>query len=1171
MERDQWLKIKDIFSQVVETPEPDREHKLELLCGGDDAVKSEVQALLEADLGSTDEGGRGMGYAEMDIPEEIGPFRVVRELGRGGMGRVFEVRRIDSEYPQRLALKLIKADLPNEESRKRFQMEALILAKLTHENIARFIDGGISPLGPYYVMEYIEGRSLTQYCDRHRLSVHQRIELFLQVCDAIRFSHQHFIVHRDIKPDNVLVTETGTVKLLDFGIAKVLEGGESLSTARSVYRTRTNEATPMTPQFASPEQYLNEPVSTASDVYTLGLLLYPLLSGKLAYEFTGKSLLEIDRLITRDDPAKPSMRLGEDTPTGESVSEIARRRSTTPAGLKRALKGDLDAIVLKTLEKKPADRYASVAELSEDLNRSLKGLPIHAKNPNFLYVFGKAVKRHKERTAMAAILLLVLSVLLGIRVVDKIRTQARLQAAQEFGRWVEQAIWLTRVNRMMPADSHAPEANEIQKTISKIQDEMATLGRPAHGPGHEALGRALLELDRFDDAIAHLEMARASGYRNDQISFALGRAHGALYEKARRSLLGYDDPDQRREILVQSDRQHRQPALAFLREIDTTRQESHYLNALIFYYDQTFGEAAKQAQRALQKAPWLFEVRRLLGKCRGEQGLLALETGAYDQAEALFQQADQAFSTAQEIGRADWKSYTDRASLTFARMKLQHQRGLPVADDFERGKRDCERAAKLAPDHIEPHIVASKLHWRLGTFMMRQGEDPTAVFNVAIEHGERAIYIAPNDSAGYLELGTVLKCQSEHLFVLGKPAQEVLDRSIAVLEKGRRLAPGDININLEVAGAHFNQARSEIFAGSDPRENLENSRRAYEKVVAANEKLVAGPNGLGTVFFIKAIWQQQNSLDAEPSCRKAIENFQRCLDINSKNPAVLANLASAWNILGEILQLKNEPAADAFQKAIGILDQASELNPDNYSTYSNQGDLFRNLMVEAQRNGASGLPNCQRAIAAYEKGLTINPNQSYLAYGLAETYLMKGQLEFDENAFSWEEATAIQRHLDRIDTLIGDDLDTSVLTGQMSLLIARFKASTDEDPIRDFEQAIAQFERSLKDNVEDGVALTFLAQACLYQAIWALDHDGRDSQIQTMIQKGIDAAAKAVQWSEEFYVEALAVKGALLITRCEGLHAPRDCASGRHLLQEALDKKPLLAANYGTFVHGSGL
>jgi non-specific serine/threonine protein kinase/serine/threonine-protein kinase len=341
------------------------------------------------------------------LDQRVGAYELLQELGRGGMGSVWLARRADDQYQQRVAIKLIKAGFDSHLILERFRAERQILASLDHPNIGRLLDGGTTADGrPYFVMEHVDGTPIAAYCDEKRLSTTGRLELFRGVCAAVHYAHQRLIIHRDIKPANILVTRDGVPKLLDFGIAKLTAPEAADPTAPTALAER-----PMTPAYASPEQIRGEAMTTSSDTYSLGVLLYELLTGHWPYEIEARTLLEIQKAVCEKEPLRPSTvvtrplkTFAQDGTTGTvDAVAVSRSREGPPEKLRRRLSGDLDNIVLKAMSKEPERRYASVEQLSEDIRRHLEGLPVLARRPTLRYRAMKFVSRNKALVAAGAL------------------------------------------------------------------------------------------------------------------------------------------------------------------------------------------------------------------------------------------------------------------------------------------------------------------------------------------------------------------------------------------------------------------------------------------------------------------------------------------------------------------------------------------------------------------------------------------------------------------------------------------------------------------------------------------------------------------------------------------------------------------------------------------------
>ncbi|MES1260248.1 MAG: serine/threonine-protein kinase [Acidobacteriota bacterium] len=413
MTPEEWRRIKALFDAAAELPPSDRGPYLVTACAGDLRLIAEVQSLLD----SLDSAGD---FIETPPPQanlaadpafhtgmSIGPYRIVQVIGEGGMGMVYQAVRVDDLYRKLVALKVVHRGLCSPVALRKFETERHILAHLEHPHIARLLDGGATADGqPWFVMDFIAGTPIDEYCDSRRLPLRERLKLFLTVCSAVRYAHQNFVVHRDIKPQNILVTAEGDIRLLDFGIAKLLDP-EAEATAETIGVVQM-----MTPEYASPEQLHNRPVTTASDTYSLGVLLYVILTGHKPFVFRTRSPQEICDVIRDTEPRRPSaiVRAEETTSAGLllTVEAIAAARALTPDKLARELAGDLDNILLMALHREPERRYPSVEQLAGDIERYLDGRPVTARQDTFAYRATKFMRRHQGAAIAASLAVFLL-------------------------------------------------------------------------------------------------------------------------------------------------------------------------------------------------------------------------------------------------------------------------------------------------------------------------------------------------------------------------------------------------------------------------------------------------------------------------------------------------------------------------------------------------------------------------------------------------------------------------------------------------------------------------------------------------------------------------------------------------------------------------------------------
>lgn len=423
MQQPEWEEVKKVFTAALDQPAAQRAQFLADTCGADKALRVEVDSLLAAheepknllEKHALDLAAQLQTERHSYVGKRFGPYRILREIGRGGMGAVFLGERADGDFQQQVALKIIRQSFVDGELERHFRRERQILASLNHPHIAKLIDGGISETGELFLaMEFIEGAPLLAFAAHQDLTIEDRLRLFLKICNAVSFAHQNLVIHRDLKPSNILVTADGVPKLLDFGLAKLSEQPAAGSSAEGGADQTQTGFRAFTPAYASPEQILGKSVTTSSDVFSLGVILFELLTGEKPFHFEGKSLDEIIRTVTTGEPSLPS-RLGK----SENPQSATRQRQ---------LRGDLDNITLKALQKDSARRYQSVAEFGNDIERHLERLPVTARPNTLWYRASRFYQRNKIAVSAAA--LVIIALVAGLAIALRQYGNARRETAK---------------------------------------------------------------------------------------------------------------------------------------------------------------------------------------------------------------------------------------------------------------------------------------------------------------------------------------------------------------------------------------------------------------------------------------------------------------------------------------------------------------------------------------------------------------------------------------------------------------------------------------------------------------------------------------------------------------------------------------------------------------------
>ena len=623
MNPDRWRRIEELFRTVADRPISERDNYLTQVCDGDEELRREVLSLLARDT-AEDFIRDPIAVAALSlttrpkddlIGERIGPYRVTRLIGLGGMGSVYEAERDDEQFQQQVAIKIIKRGMDTDFVRDRFLRERQILASLDHPHIARLFDGGATSEGlPYFVMEFVAGDLITNYCRRHRLSVNEKLKLFREVCSAVQHAHQKLIVHRDLKPSNILIADDGTPKLLDFGIAKLLSPDTSQA------QTRTETALHlMTPDYASPEQARGQAVATTTDVYSLGVVLYELLTDRRPHEFKTYSPAEIERVICEAEIEEPS--------------KVVSRMTGVPSKLSRRLAGDLDNIIMMAMRKEPERRYQSVEQFSEDLRRHLAGRPVVARKDTFGYRAGKFIRRHRAGVAILA-LLMILAIGMTVQAVRIARERDRANQEAATAQAVTQSlVAMFEVAEPSKARGNLITARELldqgaEKVVRELKNQpvvqaklMDTIGLLYQSIGlydrEQPLLEEALKLRRQALGTEHLDVATSLSHLAESARLKGDYAMSeSLFREAlaiRRKLLGEEHAD-----------------------------VAESLNSLgcLLVDRGNFGEADPMLRQALaMRRKLLGEEHMDVADSLTSLGRLLSDTGKFSQAESLYRQS----------------------------------------------------------------------------------------------------------------------------------------------------------------------------------------------------------------------------------------------------------------------------------------------------------------------------------------------------------------------------------------------------------------------------------------------------------------------------------------------------------------------------------------------------
>jgi tetratricopeptide (TPR) repeat protein/tRNA A-37 threonylcarbamoyl transferase component Bud32 len=780
-------RVRDLFERAVDLPPKAREDFLKSECSGDTSLLHEVTTLLAADEAAlSNEAWNRSALAnealtgavvEPGIGETVGPYRLVELIGKGGMGKVYRAVRIDAEFEKSVAIKQIRTGFDAAFIVARFRSERQILASLEHPNIARLLDGGATRDGlPYLIMEYVNGVPPLEYCERHKLSIPRRLAMFRQVCAAVHYAHQRMVIHRDLKPGNILVTADGIPKLLDFGIAKVF----SPDPAQNAEAATETAMQMMTARYSSPEQVRGEPVTTASDVYSLGVILYELLTGQSPYREVNRPAHELLTAVCNEEPARPSLRL-------------------------RELRGDLDNIILKALKKNPADRYASVDQFSEDIFRHLEGRPVQARGDAALYVAAKFIQRNKVAAA-ASFIVLIISIASFVAVA---RARARAEARFNDVRQLAHSVMFDYHDAIERLPGSTPVRARLVKDALRYLD---TLSKDSDTP---ELQREIVEA-----------YVRVSSVQGDDYNSNLGDAAGAM-NSSRKAVTGA-------EKLLKQDQSPRSLS---------TAAGAFAVHASLLYSTGELADAERQYRRAIELRETaarqqpddidntiaLSTSLRQLGDLYGSSGFQNLGKTA---------ESVRFYSRASEITRAlsvrfpeDVRLAKERYETLMALARLES--GLGQMDDAARDMRETvrqiEKVSAADPNDSNARLELANVEVQTGQMLVDSRKPEEALPHIArsAEILETLSAADPSNSMFRRSLGVVENHWAGALSATGDPKSAIKhnQKALGLATSLRRETPGSYEFRSD-AGVSERKLSDSMLASGDTRGALEHALEA---------------------------------------------------------------------------------------------------------------------------------------------------------------------------------------------------------------------------------------------------------------------------------------------------------------------------------------------------------
>ena len=1153
MSTGKWQIINDLFHAALQLDPSERAEYLRNQCSDED-VREEVLSLLSAHHDAGDFIQTPISAIQnvwndpepdaLKAGETIGAYQVLKQIGHGGMGAVYLGVRADQTYEKHVAVKLLKPGMDTAEVLRHFRNERQILADFDHPNIARLLDGGTTQSGlPYLVMEYVEGVPVDVYCDQHRLSIQQRLELFRQICAAVSYAHRHLVIHRDIKPSNILVTSEGVPKLLDFGIAKILHPERQSGTTATGIRL-------MTPEYASPEQVLGLPVTTVSDVYSLGVLLYELVTGTLPYQFQSRSPLEIARVIQETQPLAASSALDADRGQRDRMSDS---RNTTVENLKRGLRGDLDNILAMALRKEPHRRYQSVEQFSEDIRRHLERLPVIARKDTMFYRISKFTTRNP--VAVVAGVLVFVTLLGGVIATtwqarkakaEQVRSEYARQFADEL-RYIESLLLSTYTS---PLHDARPAFKIARERLAHIEQQMLQEGELASGSGSNALGNGYLMLKDFQRAKSHLERAWNAGYQEPATAYALGKVLGHLYLQTITQAAKVSNSALKDKMIREAERDFAQPAIYFLNNARTFSESPAYVEGLIALYKKQYEVALQKAAEALKTSSRPYEVMKLEGDIYVAMTLETERSGDESRWLQNYNRAGTAYRRASESARSDPDIYLADAGRMMRGISSKSQSARELVNE---AIASCDKALQINPDSDLPFLHKAEIHIQEGIYQMYStAEDPRPAFRMAILQAKEAERRKDSGtsheraSTAYLRLG-------EYETANDLDPRTNLHQAVDESQKASAINPHSYEVQLGMAAAYFLLSEYHLVRGEDPTEYLREIIHLYDTKLRTIPKDAYSYNLLGLAHLGLGEFKVKRGLDPEKDFENAVAEFREGIRKIPPAQYLLEGIALTYVGKGKHEMANGIDPEKSFAEAIRLYDQYLATSLKGWSVF-NRGVAYltqAEYRVKVHRDPSQEIQN---ALRDFKAALDLLPNLSPAILQLAAVHVLQARHRITSGSNAKSDLERAADLLSKIGQQDSASPERDLIEGRMHFAYALWQLRKTQNADRYFDQAVTALNRANQRNPGETAPLLELASVYLKRA-------ESSSNASIWIEKGLESLKKA-EMINPHNAEISALRASFLHLASRIQNDPELESEASRLMWSALQKNANLRFEY---------
>jgi serine/threonine-protein kinase len=1043
----------------------------------------------------------------------FGRYVQLRLIGRGGMARVY--RGFDPTLGRTVALKLL------DEESERLMLEARSQARVEHENVCKVFEVGEAEGKKYICMQYVEGQTLADAAKQMNLT--EKLEVMRKIADAVHAAHKQDLVHRDIKPGNIMLekTEAGTWKpyILDFGLAR-------MQTAPGITQKGVVIGTP---HYMPPEQARSETIDVRSDVYSLGATLYELIANKPP--FTGTTPGVILQVI--------------------NVDPISLRK------IVRQISPDLETIVMKCLEKDPAARYQSSKALANDLGRYLDGEPIAARPVSLSTRIWKKAKKNPVATGILTTALVVTAGLIVLLILAQWKGRIQTQYANDFAeeiRYIEAMLLSTYT---APLHDVRPKLTLARQRLNQIEKRTSQGGKWAFGPGNNALGQGFLMLKEYERAQEFLEKAWNSGYHSPSTAYALGKVKGILWRQALIDADRLTSRSLQAEAKKKADEKFRRPAILFLKNVHKHTESPAYVESLIFLYEKNHKEAFEKSRRALEISSRPYEVLKLQGDIHFETGQAAAERGDYNEALKEYRSAGDSYKQASEFARSDQDIYLADTERWIRTYFAQTQIGERL-DSLQTALEACDKAIQVQPDKDRSYLYKSEIYTQHGINQLYSSGDARPSLMQGIQLAREAATKNPRIPDPHITAGNAFLRLAEYETANSLDPRASFKEAIVESQKALQLDPEHAEAHINLATAYFWMGEYELGHGENPIASLKKVIEILEKNLATFKLDDYAYNLLGLTYLDIGEYRLKRGEDPRPDLTKAIDSYQAGLKINPNATMVCLNMGLAYLDIAKYEMDYGIDPSKNFGHSIQQYDRAIVISSTNAFAHHDRGSVFILRAEHKIRLGVDPTSDFENAIASYNKASEINSE-------LTLPHISRGTLHFlaatnllNSGKDPTGELKSAKKSLDAYLKIDESHSEAFRVRGLSELLGARWEIQNRGSPEQFFKRAIADIQKAIELNKSELALYNELADTYRWEAEWELS---QNRSAAASINHGFEAIENASKVSAT-HPETMAVRGVLKLLAARDAQKIELAKEASQLLTQAITANPFLKREF---------